>query len=415
MFLHRSDIIDLYHHRNAPCLSIYLPTHRAGRAIKQDPIRFKNALSIADQHLKPFMERAPDREKFLSRASALLQEDAFWWHQDLGLAVFVADGQFSVFRCPRSFEELVLVSDRFHLKPLIPLLGHGGQYYLLALSQNSVRLYHGSEDGLRQIDQHDIPTSLSDAVGYDWEQASLQFHSAGQAGGTPGAVHHGQSKAQDIDGEIKTFLHRVDAGVCKLLADSNAPLIVAAVERLYAAYTGLSKARCLVEQGIKGNPDHLDEQALHEKAWPLVEPLMRAPRTQAERTVAQLLEAGDPRAHSDARIVIPAACAGRVETLFIRQDAHLWGSFCGDDNTVTLTAPESAGAEDLLDLAAMETLAHGGSVYVAPADQMPPSADNEHENLVTASLRFTDGTYVANDLPSTGSKARRGQISAQGA
>ena len=33
-------------------ISLYMPTHRVGRKIQQDPIRFKNLLSVAEGRLE---------------------------------------------------------------------------------------------------------------------------------------------------------------------------------------------------------------------------------------------------------------------------------------------------------------------------------------------------------------------------
>jgi len=42
----------------------------------------------------------------------------FWQHQNAGLALFISEGFFRFYRAEMKFE-LVVVSDRFHLKPLI--------------------------------------------------------------------------------------------------------------------------------------------------------------------------------------------------------------------------------------------------------------------------------------------------------
>jgi len=45
----------------------------------------------------------------------------------------------------------VVVSDRFHLKPLLPLLTGDGRFYILALSQNQVRLLQGTRYSVRGL------------------------------------------------------------------------------------------------------------------------------------------------------------------------------------------------------------------------------------------------------------------------
>ncbi|RPJ11944.1 MAG: hypothetical protein EHM37_10145 [Deltaproteobacteria bacterium] len=43
-----------------------------------------------------------------------------------------------------AFKELAVVSHRFHVKPLLPVLTSDGTFYILALSQNQLRLLEGT-------------------------------------------------------------------------------------------------------------------------------------------------------------------------------------------------------------------------------------------------------------------------------
>jgi hypothetical protein len=47
------------------------------------------------------------------------------------------------YRLPLPFEQLVVISDDFHLKPPLPFFASDGRFYILALSQNQVRLLEG--------------------------------------------------------------------------------------------------------------------------------------------------------------------------------------------------------------------------------------------------------------------------------
>jgi hypothetical protein len=47
---------------------------------------------------------------------------------------------------------LVIVSERFHVKPLLPLLSGDGRFYVLALSQNEIRLLQGTRYSVEQVD-----------------------------------------------------------------------------------------------------------------------------------------------------------------------------------------------------------------------------------------------------------------------
>ncbi|MBI2965301.1 MAG: hypothetical protein HYY34_03740 [Chloroflexi bacterium] len=69
--------------------------------------------------------------------------------------------------------------------------------------------------------------------------------------------------------------------------------------------------------------------------------------------------------------VIRAASQGRVEELFVATDAELWGTFEPATGAVKLMPAMGPDADDLLDLAAVMTLASGGNVYPLPMSEMP--------------------------------------------
>jgi hypothetical protein len=85
----RSDLDELVAMDARPALSIYFPTHIAGREIRQDPIRLKNLLSSAADRLAATWRR-PEIEDFLGPAESLVGDEEFWRHQQQGLAAFLA-------------------------------------------------------------------------------------------------------------------------------------------------------------------------------------------------------------------------------------------------------------------------------------------------------------------------------------
>ena len=60
----RSDLDELVAMDARPAVSIYLPTHVAGREVRQDPIRLKNLLSAAAERLKA-SRRLPEINRVL--------------------------------------------------------------------------------------------------------------------------------------------------------------------------------------------------------------------------------------------------------------------------------------------------------------------------------------------------------------
>ena len=198
--LNREILNDLSQKSGQYLLSLFMPTHRVGREMQQDPIRFKNLLSSAEQRLEERGLRKPDIEDLLKEAQSLLGDSGFWQHLSDGLALFISADFMEYYRLPLEFEELLVIADRYHLKPLIPLLSKNGHFYVLALSQKQVRLMEGSLLSIDEIDLEDVPTSMREALWFEDPERQLQFHTGSitpsHAGANP-AAYHGQGVSED--------------------------------------------------------------------------------------------------------------------------------------------------------------------------------------------------------------------------
>jgi hypothetical protein len=64
-----------------------------------------------------------------------------------------------------------------------------------------------------------------------------------------------------------------------------------------------------------------------------------------------------------------------VDQLFVKLNLHQWGTFDSDTQTITLHADAEPGDEELLDLAAIQTILNDGMVYaIDPLPDEPPLA-----------------------------------------
>ena len=158
--LKQKDLHQLINTSGEWCVSIYMPTHQFGREQQQDPIRFKNLLTKAEEKLLDSGLRRPEVQELMRPAESLLDDEDFWRHQSDGLAVFLSPNSSRTFRLPSKFDELVVVARNFQIKPLLPLLSKDGKFYILALSMNEVRLLLGTRDTIDEADLGDIPTTM---------------------------------------------------------------------------------------------------------------------------------------------------------------------------------------------------------------------------------------------------------------
>jgi len=369
--LSRRDLKSLMEHAPGTCISLYMPTYRAGAETRQNPIRYKNLLRQVEDHLQAAPLQSDEVRTLLEPLRPLADDNDFWQHQSAGLALLRGPDMSRLYRLPLAFEELVVVGEHFHLKPLLPYLSDNGRFYVLALSQNDLRMaqctrYHASEIVLDHM-----PRSLAEALRYDDPERQLQYHT-----GTPGdrgqraAMYHGHGGRDDrAKDEILEYFRQVDRGLREILRDEQAPLVVAGVDYLHPLYREANTYPHLVETGITGNPEQWRIEALQEQAWPLVEPIFQ--KAQAEARAQYERYAGTGQASYDLASILPAAYEGRVETLFVAVGAQQWGRYDPATQQVQMDEEAGASSEDLLNLVALQTLLNSGTVYAVEPDAIP--------------------------------------------
>lgn len=379
-FISNEDLKKLGEIDGDPCVSIYMPTHKVGKETQQNPIRLKNLISRAETKLVESGVRAPEAQAILQPATDLLDADDFWRGADEGLAIFASSEQFSLYRLPANVDEFLAISNHFHLKPLIPLLGKGSEFFLLCLSQNDVRLFRGERYEMKAVTLGGVPTSLAEALKYDDPEAHQQFHTATSSPGGQGArpaMYHGHGGGSDDEDEnILRFCQHVEKGLQSYLQGSNAPLILACVESLYPVYRQANSYPHLIEDHVEGNPEAVSSDELHQQAWNIVEPIFAQDQ---EKAITRFYELSDTEQIStDIQEIVPAAQYGRVDTLFVAVGQQQWGCFDPDSNSITLQQEPNPQNEDLFNLAAMQTLFNSGTVFALEesehADLMPLAA-----------------------------------------
>ncbi|MBE9012498.1 hypothetical protein IQ250_20065, partial [Pseudanabaenaceae cyanobacterium LEGE 13415] len=312
---------------------------------------------------------------------AIETEDNFWQQQDRGFALFVTDGFYHYYKVPRDLFELVVVTDQFHLKPLLPLLTGDGTFYVLELSQKQVRLYEGDRDDMREVHVPNLPQNMDEVLQYDESEQQGQFRIGTTSGASnfsnsstgPG-VFHGQSSPDrdDVTRRYRQFFHAINEALHEFLNGKRAPLILACVEYLMPIYREANTYPKLVEEGIHGNVKDDSLGFLHEQAWSIVEPLFAQ---EQERAVNNYHELSNTELISTkVEETVPAAYYGRIEQLFVPVGVQRWGRFNPDTNEIEIHNEAQPEDEDLLDAAALQTIINGGTVYAVEPDRMPSSA-----------------------------------------
>lgn len=368
-------------HEGGPCVSIYVPTHRPGpEMFEEDPLRFRHALDRARDGLQGRLGR-DEAAEILAPVAGLPDDPGFWKERKDGLAVFLAPGFDLVRDLPYTPIETVEVGNHFHLSPLLRLAQDDERFHLLALSQNQVRLLECGRGGCRTVDLGDIPASRGEALSYDDHERQLQSHTSEPASGAEIFHGHGMGGEWHEDERVR-FLQRVARGVDQRLSGDTAPLLLACVESEASPLRDAVRYPYLLDGLVAGNPDHLTEHELHERAWPLVEEQLHARHRRAAERVAE--RRGSPEVAEGIESILPAAASGRIHQLLLVEAARVPGIF--DVSTMEVSVGPDAETdergEDLVNRAVLETLRHAGSAMALPAEVVP----SQHQ--VVALLRY---------------------------
>jgi hypothetical protein len=353
------------------CVSFFLPTHRTPPEAIQDPIRFRNMQKKAEEQLIQGGLRGAEAKEFLAPLKKLSENITFWQCQSDGLAVFLSREMFRHYRVPMRFKELVVVAHHFHLKPLISLFTEDDAFLVLALSQNEIRLLRGNRFNAIEVELGNIPKSLVEALNYDDPERQLQFRTKTQTGqGRRTAVFYGRGVGiDDSKDNIRQFFSQIEKGLREVLRLERAPLILAGVDYLLPIYREVNTYPNLLEEGITGNPEGLRPEELHARAWEKVRPHFLKARNDMISQYKKL--AGTGRTSREIKEILPAASQGRIEKLLVADGVQVWGNFFSDQGTVELNGEPTAGSEDLLDLAAIQTILNGGMVYTVEPEALP--------------------------------------------
>ena len=375
----REELTRLVDLQDGTCISVYMPTHRFRSDWSQNTTRLKNLLRDARNQLRDQEVRETDIDQLLGDARRLLDRPGFWRELSEGLAVFITTEASEFYRLPLSFEEIAIVEDQFHLKPLFPLIAANDRYYLLALSQNDVRLYQGTDQAISEVEAAEIPADIVSAIQRYEEppEQGVQMHTQGASqNGDADQRHHGHGSSEDQSREpkdqLKWFFREIDESVSGYIGGEDVPLVLAGVSEYLPLYQGVNSYSNLVEDDIvAGNPEHLDMKELHNEAWDIVESVLQDRQREEMDRFRETYHQNGGLASSNFHEILPACAYGRVDTLFVPVGQYRWGRFDPETNTVEVHDSQQPGDGDLLNYAAVSAYMNGARVHALQPANMP--------------------------------------------
>lgn len=365
------------------CVTAYLPTHLTGAELNEqvDAIQLKNVLQEAERARIDTVDKRV-MENTLAPAYALLRNDDFWRRQTAkGIAFFIGDGFFKYITLPSVPNATSHVNNAFLVGPLVPYIINQNYFYLLAISKKQSKLFRADAFGMSYIDLPEMPNGIEDVVRLE-EKENQNLFRTGSSGAGGGANYHGMGSGQPDEKEnIAMYLAEVDSTIRKdVLHNENVPLLLAGVGYLIPIYKRVSHYNNVWDSAITGNREYDNEVPLHQEAVDAMRSYFDEPKSKA------LAQYGDQSATDRTSTlpdeVIRAAHHGRINTLFVRKEAQLWGTYDEINDKVVVHGAEVPGDRDLVDLTVLKTVLTGGNVFILEEHEMP------HGSTMAAIMRY---------------------------
>lgn len=349
----RTDIERLLHDRGPGRVSLYLPTTPLTNQAQADRIVLKNltneALKQLAQHDK--RETRAIEESLLD----LVDDDEFWEFQANSLAVFVSPERVRTFRLPNRLKEMVEVSDRFHLKPLLRAVTVPQHAFVLALAQGSVRVVEVTGDlPAHSVKMDGMPKDAASAVG----KASIKDRSpSGRIQGSEG---------QKV--RLAQYARKVDHALRDLLSGRETPLILAAAEPLRSIYRSVQTYPHLAASTLDTNPEGLSDADLASAARKMLDELFQKELTHLKAEFERRSSQG--RTTVDVSQAARAATRGAIQTLLVDIDETVPGTM-NEEGAVEFAKGPCPASYGLVDEIAGRALLSGARVLAVRKADLP--------------------------------------------
>lgn len=336
-------------------VSIYLPTEAATPEPEANRIAFTNQVRAAVD----LVTEAGSRTAIAEQLDDLADDDDFWRFQSHTLVVHVAPQRMWTFRIPNRLGAAVTVADRFLLKPLLRAVTFPQAAFVLALAEGSARLVEVTPD--RPAEDVRVPEMPENAAAFA-RKSSLGDRS-------PKRRLTGSEGKKVL---VRQYARGVDRALRDILSGRDTPLILAAPEPIEAIYRSVATYGELLDDGIAGNPEHLSDQELADRARHILDGHYAAQLADLRELFDK--RRGEGRATSDLAEIARAATFGVVQTLLVDIDTAVPGTVDAETGAIEFGPESDTETPGILDEVARRALLSGGRVLAVRAADIPDEA-----------------------------------------
>ena len=356
----------------APCITIVLPPYRPGEQSKPMADMLRTYCQDAQRQLEARQIAPRDVAGLIEPLLELTKAPEFQSGSRWGRAIFRSPEVFTFLEGLEMVKPGVTVGGCFQIRPVLSNLQLPAEFFVLRLSQKSVELWRWTGLQAQKVElPKGVPRTLDEATAFKPPDHDLENRStAGSSTGSMRGVRFGTGSGRETAHTyVADFFKAVDRGLHELVHAGDVPLVLAGVDEDTTLYRSISGYRMLLKESIAGSANSpLPEDELMSRAHAIVR------SDTAERAASSLNSLKErmapARFSTELNTILPASVEGRVGWLYLNADARMMGAFDG----VRRGGRSNWGEEDLLNLAAIETLDHKGLAFSLAAGKMPDGA-----------------------------------------
>lgn len=337
---------------SAPMVSIYLSRDPRLNA-KPLMSRWKQALLKVEHLLVKDYTRS-----FVHAFMEPLRQAAFFQSLetlDKGFIVFYSTEYQAYMRVQTSLNDLVIVADSFHIKPLLRIKNTERGYFVIGVSSRLITVSVESSGHLYRMEVIRNPTI------FDNQDAP---------------------KSKSL---INSFISHSAVQINKSLSQFKMPVILAGVKDYTDQMRKSLSISYILDEIILANIETMKSDEVRERCFEILEPYYQKKELEAAHDLNLAVKKNQAITYIED--IALSAVLGKIEKLFVVENKQLWGSVNKQTGEVFISQKQlSSHEDDILDDICQIVLAKGGEVTVLK--------DGAHVKGYIAAAIVTDTSHL---------------------
>jgi hypothetical protein len=349
-----------------PCISLYVPKEVLQDSFHGDHRSWHHLMKKVENFVATHY---PGRHTKISHFYKKIKDSIRDAQALGGVAVFESGWMSGFVPLRGKVQELAIVSDTFHLKPLLNDIQGQNRYYVLTLEGQSISLWEGDSFSLEKKAIYLMPQDRRNPG------AHVIKDSERDASSDPSMGRQRKSFLRHEARMLIRFYKEVARRLKKQISRYSDPVYVVAEPSHRSLFMSVNRSKNLVTHNrLDVDPRKFNGETLHQLIWDLASQDTYRKMRRFARDY-RLYKFGG-RSLESLPAIAEAAIAGKIEALLITRDLHIWGEMDPTNGSIrNASLSQSDLKEDILDDISEAVIAQGGKVYLLDKRDMPENLD----------------------------------------